>query len=221
MLSILDADPVADSDQSMHRFEQVVRAAGLGPVAGADEAGRGACAGPLVAAAVVLGQEPSNQIIGLKDSKLLSPSTRNRLYDQILAKARAVAWVRVEHDECDRLGMQVADIQGLRRAVARLEIQPGFVLTDGFPVDGLGLPNLGMWKGDRVAACIAAASIVAKVTRDRIMISYADQYPEFNFAGHKGYCTAAHQRELERHGACEIHRRSFANVVRAGRVGGR
>lgn len=203
---------------SLYRFERALARRGLGPVAGADEAGRGACAGPLVAAAVVLNDRPTRRIDGLKDSKLLTPRMRAKLYDEIMAKAEAVAWVRIEPAECDALGMHVADIQALRRAVFRLERRPGFVLTDGFAVDGLDAPGLGVWKGDRVAACVAAASIIAKVTRDRIMVDYAELYPDFDFAGHKGYCTAAHQRELAEHGPSDIHRLRFANVARAARV---
>ncbi len=129
-----------------------------------------------------------------------------------------VATVRVEHDECDRLGMHQADLHALRRAVARLEVAPAFVLTDGFPVDGLGAPGLGIWKGDKVAACVSAASIVAKVTRDAIMAEYHDEYPNYGFDVHKGYCTAAHQAALEEHGPCHIHRRRFDNVARTARV---
>lgn len=165
-------------------YERALGRAGLSPVAGADEAGRGACAGPLVAAAVVL--DPARPIKGLDDSKALTPATRQRLHDEIIAKAVAVATVRVEHDECDRLGMHQADLHALRRAVARLTVPPAFVLTDGFPVDGLGVPGLGIWKGDKVAACVSAASIVAKVTRDAIMTSYDAVYPEYGFAVHKG-----------------------------------
>lgn len=197
-------------------YERALSRAGLAPVAGADEAGRGACAGPLVAAAVVL--DPHRPIKGLDDSKVLSPLQRQRLHDEITHKAIAVATVRVEHDECDRLGMHQADLHALRRAVARLSVPPSFVLTDGFPVDGLGVPGLGIWKGDKVAACVSAASIVAKVTRDRIMTEYDDTFPEYGFAVHKGYCTAAHQLALEEHGPCAIHRWCFDNVVRTARV---
>lgn len=198
-------------------YERALGRAGLSPVAGADEAGRGACAGPLVAAAVVL--DPRKPIAGLDDSKALSPATRQRLHDEIMARAVDVATVRVEHDECDRLGMHQADLHALRRAVARLSVPPSFVLTDGFPVDGLGVPGLGIWKGDKVAACVSAASIVAKVTRDAIMTEFDATYPQYGFGVHKGYCTAAHQAALEEHGPCDIHRWCFDNVVRAARVG--
>lgn len=185
-------------------------------MAGADEAGRGACAGPLVAAAVIL--DPEHPIKGLADSKSLTPNRRSALCEQIIEHALAVSCVAVHADECDQLGMYEADIQGLRRAVARLSIRPGFVLTDGFAVDGLGVPGLAMWKGDQVARCVSAASIVAKVTRDRWMIQADHQYPGYGFASHKGYCTSAHQVALHRLGPSPIHRWCFDNVVRAARV---
>ncbi len=131
----------------------------------------------------------------------------------------AVACVRIEPQECDRLGMHVADIQGLRRALLRLDTTPGFVLTDGFGVDGLGVPGLAVWKGDRVAACVAAASVVAKVTRDAIMADYARDYEGFAFDVHKGYCTATHRRELREHGPTDIHRWCFGLVRDSARVG--
>lgn len=197
-------------------YERALDRAGLAPVAGADEAGRGACAGPLVAAAVVL--DPRKPIKDLDDSKVLTAAKRRRLHDEIMDKAVDVATVRVDHDECDRLGMHQADLHALRRSVARLATPPSFVLTDGFPVDGLGVPGLGIWKGDKVAACVSAASIIAKVTRDAIMTDYDATYPQYGFAIHKGYCTAAHQRALEEHGPCDIHRWCFDNVARTARV---
>ena len=139
-------------------------------MAGADEAGRGACAGPLVAGAVILGETKARRIEGLRDSKLLTPLARERLYEEITRKAVAWSVVAVPPQECDRLGMHVANLAALRRAVLRLDVAPTYVLTDGFSVDGIGVPGLAVWKGDRVAACIAAASVVAKVTRDRLMV---------------------------------------------------
>ncbi|MGJ6981220.1 ribonuclease HII [Aestuariimicrobium soli] len=204
--------------RGLYGYERALTRAGFAPIAGADEAGRGACAGPLVAAAVVLADTPARRITGLKDSKLLTAKARERCYDEIMAKAVAVSCVSIEADECDDLGMHVADIQGLRRAVLRLDVTPGFVLTDGFPVDGLGVPGLAVWKGDRVAACVAAASVIAKVTRDRRMAELAQHYPDFAFDVHKGYCTAEHQAELERFGPVDIHRRRFEIVRRAATV---
>ncbi|MGA4508707.1 ribonuclease HII [Propionibacteriaceae bacterium G1746] len=201
--------------KGIYGYERALVRAGLGPVAGADEAGRGACAGPLVAAAVILADTPARRIEGLNDSKLLTARQRERVYDEVMAKAVDVAVVSIEADECDRLGMHVADLQALRRAVARLHTPPGFVLTDGFSVDGLQTPGLAMWKGDRVAACVAAASVIAKVTRDRIMTELAAQWPHYDFEVHKGYVTAEHQAKLAQYGPCPIHRRRFELVRRA------
>ena len=169
------------------------------PVAGADEAGRGACAGPLVAAATILSDAKSRQISGLKDSKLLTALQRERLYAEITAKAIAWSVVCIEPGECDRLGMHVANVMALRHGSARASTcAPTYVLTDGFSVDGLGTPGLAVWKGDQVAACVAAASIIAKVTRDRIMCELDRLYPLYEFAEHKGYCTPLHQEKTGR-----------------------
>lgn len=200
----------------VYRLERALVRAGLGPVAGADEAGRGACAGPLVAAACIL---PSRgRIEGLMDSKKLTARRREQLHDEILDKAVAWSVVEVSHSECDELGMHQADLHGLRRALMRLAVRPGYALTDGFPVDGLDTPGLAVWKGDQVAACVAAASILAKVTRDRIMVAAEHAYPGYGFAVHKGYVTAGHQRALAELGPCAIHRRRYDNVRRAARL---
>jgi ribonuclease HII len=206
-------------DAGIYGYERALRRAGLAPVAGVDEAGRGACAGPLVAAAAILPAGDRGLVPGLADSKLLTEKARERCYAEVLR--RAVSWsvVVVGPGECDRLGMHVANVEALRRALARLDVRPSYVLTDGFPVDGLGVPGLAVWKGDRVAACIAAASVLAKVTRDRIMRELHTQYPVYDFETHKGYITEAHTEALERHGPCEIHRRCFVNVRRAGGYG--
>nr|WP_294692772.1 ribonuclease HII [uncultured Friedmanniella sp.] len=205
-------------DSGLYGYERALVRVGLGPVAGADEAGRGACAGPLVAGAVILSDARHRQIKGLNDSKLLTARARERLYDEITAKALAWSVVAVEPAECDRLGMHVANIMALRRALLRLDLAPTYVLTDGFPVDGLGVPGLSVWKGDRVAACVSAASILAKVTRDRIMCELDAIYPAYAFAVHKGYCTPLHQERLDAHGPSATHRMRFDNVARTTRV---
>jgi ribonuclease HII len=193
-------------------YENVLARAGLAPVAGIDEAGRGACAGPLVVAAVVLDQAAIKRMPGLADSKLLTPAVREEMYAQIMK--RAVDWhaVVIPPTEIDRLGLHVCNVEGMRRAFAGLTSRPGYVLTDGFPVSGLGAPALAMWKGDRVAASVAAASIVAKVTRDRMMQELDERYPEYGFCRHKGYVTDEHQRALAVHGPSAVHRRTFRNV---------
>ena len=202
-------------DAGLYGYERALAKVGLAPVAGVDEAGRGACAGPLVAAAAVLPDGHRGRIPGLADSKLLSPEARERCYDHVVRRALAWSVVAVPAAECDRLGMHVANVAALRRALARLDARPVYVLTDGFPVDGLETAGLAVWKGDRVTACIAAASIVAKVTRDRIMAQLHARYPAYDFAMHKGYCTPEHQEALDRHGPCPEHRRRFVNVRRA------
>jgi ribonuclease HII len=202
-------------DAGLYGYERALRRAGLDPIAGVDEAGRGACAGPLVAAAAILPDGRRGQVPGLADSKLLTAKARERCYTEVLRRATAWSVVVVEHDECDRLGMHVANVEALRRSLARLDVRPSYVLTDGFPVDGLEVPGLAVWKGDRVAACIAAASVIAKVTRDRIMSDLHSEYPVYDFATHKGYITNEHTAALEEHGPCEIHRRRFVNVRRA------
>lgn len=200
----------------MYDYEHELHRAGFTLVAGADEAGRGACAGPLVAAATIL---PARPLDGLADSKKLTAKRRDYLYDLIVAEAVAWSVVRIEPDECDDLGLHQANLTALRRAVSRLEVQPDFVLTDGYAVDGLGVPSLAMWKGDAVAASVSAASIVAKVTRDRIMVEYAADYPDYSFDVHKGYCTKVHQQALDEHGPCAIHRMKWDNVARTVRLG--
>lgn len=200
---------------NLYAFERSLARAGLEPVAGADEAGRGACAGPLVVGAVVLAPGRRGQVPGLADSKLLTPLARDRVYAQVVARAAAWAVVVIPAAEVDRIGLHKANIEGMRRAVAGLGVRPAYVLTDGFAVAGVGAPGLGVWKGDRVAACIAAASVVAKVTRDRLMVAMHDDFPRYGFAGHKGYITPEHQTALAEHGPCAQHRRSFINVIRA------
>ena len=205
-------------DSGIYGYERALQRAGLDPVAGADEAGRGACAGPLVAAAVILSDAKARQIAGLNDSKLLTALQRERLYGEITRKAVAWSVVSLEPAECDALGMHVVNVMALRMALLRLEVAPTYVLTDGFAVDGLGTPGLAVWKGDRVAACVAAASIIAKVTRDRMMCELDEIYPQYAFKVHKGYCTPLHQERLDVHGPSAIHRMRYENVSRTVRV---
>ena len=202
-------------DAGLYGYERALRRVGIEPIAGVDEAGRGACAGPLVAGAAILPPGKAGVIPGLADSKLLTEKARERCYDHILERATSWAVVVVEAEECDRLGMHVANVEALRRAVAKLDVPAGYVLTDGFPVDGLGVPGLAVWKGDRVAACIAAASVLAKVTRDRIMTGMHERFPAYDFKTHKGYITDVHTAALSEHGPCPEHRMRFVNVRRA------
>ncbi|GAC79828.1 RNase HII [Gordonia malaquae] len=184
----------------------------LGPVAGVDEAGRGACAGPLVVAACVLGPAQLKSLADLDDSKRLSESTRDRLFDAVRRHAVASCVVIVDAPEVDRIGVHVANIEGMRRAVAGLDVRPGYVLSDGFGVPGLPMPSLPVIGGDANAACIAAASILAKVTRDRIMTDLDASVPGYDFAVHKGYSTAHHMSRLDALGPSAEHRLSYRNV---------
>ena len=213
-MSVLPRGSTVRRDAGLYGYERALRRHGLEPIAGVDEAGRGACAGPLVAGAAILPAGDRGLVPGLADSKLLTERARERCYDEILHRALAWSVVVVEPEECDRLGMHVANLEALRRALARLEVRPAYVLTDGFPVDGLDAPGLAVWKGDRVAACIAAASVLAKVTRDRIMCDLDQRWPAYDFRTHKGYTTPTHTEALAAHGPCEIHRRRFVNVRR-------
>ncbi len=206
-------------DCGLTGYERILARAGLAPVAGIDEAGRGACAGPLVVAAVALDQRRLSGLTGLADSKLLSPRARQTAYQQVVECALAWHVVIIPASEIDRLGLHVCNVTGMRRALAGLASRPGYVLTDGFPVRGLAVPALAMWKGDQVAACVAAASVVAKVTRDRIMTQLSASYPRYGFARHKGYSTPSHMTALADHGPCPQHRLSFANVIEVNRTG--
>jgi len=202
-------------DGGLGAYETVLARAGFAPVAGIDEAGRGACAGPLVVAAVVLDPASIRRMPGLADSKLLTPQAREEAYVEVLR--RAIDWhvIVIGADQIDATGLHVCNVSGMRRAFAGLRAVPGYVLTDGFPVRGLGVPGLAVWKGDRVTASVAAASIVAKVSRDRMMQDLHERYPLYGFDRHKGYVTDEHVRALAKHGPSPVHRYSFVNVTRA------
>lgn len=191
------------------RYERALREQGFARIAGADEAGRGALAGPLVAAAVVLpdGFDPQ----GIDDSKLLSPNQRDVAYERIVAAA-IVAVAKAEPAVIDRRGLHRSNISLLRRCVRALRPAPEYALTDGFPVPRMPCPALAIKKGDAVAVSVAAASIVAKVTRDRIMRRMHRRFPEFGFDHNKGYGTPEHLEVLDRLGPTPIHRLSFACV---------
>jgi ribonuclease HII len=197
----------------LYALERTLQRRGFAAVAGADEAGRGACAGPLVVAAAVLPPGRRGEIDDLADSKLLTPTVRERVYEAVVARAVAYSVVVIPPGEIDSRGLHVCNLAGMRRALAQLPQRPEYVLTDGFRVDGLDVPGLAVWKGDQVAACVAAASVVAKVTRDRIMVELDETWPEYGFAVHKGYSTPEHAAALRRHGPCRVHRFSYANVA--------
>jgi len=203
------ADRGAGLTVDLVRYERALRDQGFTRVAGADEAGRGALAGPLVAAAVVLpeGFDPT----GIDDSKALTPNQRDAAYERIVASA-LFAVAKVEPAMIDRRGLHRSNLALLRRCVRALEPEPEYALTDGFPVPKMPCPALAIKKGDAVAVSVAAASIVAKVTRDRIMRRMHRRFPEFGFDHNKGYGTPEHLEVLDRLGPSAIHRLSFACV---------
>jgi ribonuclease HII len=211
---------VVRRDGGLYALERALQRRGFPLVGGADEAGRGACAGPLVVAAAILPDGKRGEVPGLADSKLLTPAARERVYAEVMARAMATSVVIIPCTEVDERGLHVCNLAGMRRALAGLSARPDYVLTDGFPVDGLGVPGLAVWKGDQVAACVAAASVVAKVTRDRIMVELDQQFPAYGFAEHKGYATPEHSAALSEHGACSQHRFSYANVAAVGPAAG-
>lgn len=194
-------------------IEQGLISAGIAPIAGVDEAGRGACAGPLVIAAVILVDPFAPELLEVRDSKEISESKREEIFEVITSIAASISVVIVPASEIDERGVHAANLDGMRRAVHGLDQIPAYVLTDGYSIDGLALPNLAVWKGDQVVVSISAASIIAKVTRDRIMRTMDTQFPEYGFASHKGYITAAHTAALNTHGVCVEHRRSFSNIA--------
>ena len=197
----------------MKAIEELLHKAGISPIAGVDEAGRGPCAGPLVIAAVILKDPFALELAQVRDSKEISESKREELFEVIMNIAMSVSVIRVPVEEIDARGVHAANLNGMRRAVAGLSIEPAYVLTDGYAIEGLAVPNVAVWKGDQVVTAISAASIIAKVTRDREMIELDKKYPEYGFAKHKGYITAVHTAALTAHGPCAEHRKSFSNIA--------
>jgi ribonuclease HII len=197
----------------MKAIEELLRNAGISPIAGVDEAGRGPCAGPLVVAAVILKDPFAPELAAVRDSKEVPESKREALFDVIMEIAESVSVITVPAAEVDERGVHVANLDGMRRAVKGLRIEPAYVLTDGYAIEGLAIPNVAVWKGDQVVTAISAASIIAKVTRDRMMIELDAIYPQYGFAQHKGYITAIHTAALNEHGPCVEHRKSFSNIA--------
>ena len=192
-------------------FELEARRRGYRRIAGLDEAGRGPLAGPVVAAAVIL---PSRcRLAGVNDSKQVSESERARLYEVIVVRARAVGVGVATEQEIDCLNILEATRLAMRRALASLAPPADCLLIDAVTLPDLAIPSRSIIKGDTLSLSIAAASIVAKVTRDRMMVAYHRAYPEYNFLSHKGYGTEEHLQRLAQHGPCPIHRRTFAPVA--------
>jgi len=197
----------------MKVIESLLLDAGISPLAGVDEAGRGACAGPLVIASVVLSDPFAPELDLVRDSKDVSETEREKLFELVSDVALAISVIVVPAKEVDQRGVHAANLDGMRRAVQGLSVTPNYVLTDGYAIEGLAIPNVAVWKGDQVVTCISAASIIAKVTRDRIMRELDIEFPSYGFAKHKGYITKAHSESLQEHGPCIEHRRSFANIA--------
>ncbi|MBI2422419.1 MAG: ribonuclease HII [Candidatus Hydrogenedentes bacterium] len=199
----------------MLQLERTLEAQGFHAVAGVDEAGRGPLAGPIVAAAVILSRaEP-----GLNDSKLLTAAQREHLYARLQSGGHAIGVALIAAEQIDRLGIQQANYQVMAAALAALPRVPDFALIDGFSVPGLVVPQQRVVKGDRRSLSIAAASIIAKVTRDRIMCALDEEYPAYGFRHHQGYGTPAHLAALAAHGPCAEHRHSFAPIARQTETG--
>lgn len=193
-----------------YRYERAAWRSGLKQVAGVDEAGRGPLAGPVVAAAVIL--DPDRRVKGLDDSKRLTPAQRERLFEQILERASGLGIGIVDPQTIDRVNILEATRLAMYEALGKLAPRPDLVLIDALRLPALAVSQKPLVKGDRRSASIAAASIVAKVTRDRLMLEADARFPEYGFARHKGYPTPEHLAALEKHGPCPIHRRTFHGV---------
>jgi len=198
------------------RYERKFWKQGIEAVAGCDEVGVGPMAGPVVAAAVLF--SPEVFIKGVHDSKQLKPEQREELYPLIMGRALTVGVGSAGIDEIDSLNIYWATMLAFKRALAALTRQPAHVLVDGRNIPGLKLPQTKIVGGDRKSFCIAAASIIAKVTRDRLMVEYDRLYPGYGFGEHKGYCTPGHMRMVEERGPSPIHRRSFSPVAIASQL---
>jgi ribonuclease HII len=194
-------------------IEATLIASGINKIAGCDEAGRGPCAGPLVVAAVILEFPLHEDLSGIADSKELSETKRESLFEVITERALSYSIIEISPEEIDSKGLHKCNLEGMRRAVSSLNIAPEYVLTDGYAIDGLEAPTLAVWKGDKVSINVGAASILAKDYRDRIMVELDKKYPGYGFADHKGYITAKHTAALNELGVTQIHRKSFANVA--------
>lgn len=193
-------------------IEEKLIASGITSIAGVDEAGRGACAGPLVVAAVILKNPRNNDLAEVKDSKELTASKREELFEVIIRHSTHHSIIEISPQEIDDIGLHRSNLEGMRRAISALGIEPQYVLTDGYEIEGLSSPSLAVWKGDQVALSISAASILAKVHRDRLMEKLDSMFPGYGLATHKGYVTRAHEKALIELGVSPIHRRSYANI---------
>ena len=196
--------------EKMRVYEKKKLADGYDLICGIDEAGRGPLAGPVVAGAVILSED--TYLAGLDDSKKLSEKKREELFDLIYKQAQAVGVGIVEQSRIDEINILQATYEAMKKAISNLNITPNYLLIDAETIPQVDLPQKKKKKGDSKSVSIAAASIIAKVTRDRILVEYDEQYPEYGFAGHKGYGTQAHRQALKEFGPCPIHRKSYKIV---------
>jgi len=195
----------------MWRFEHQTQSKGYKIIAGIDEAGRGPLAGPVVSAAVIL--PPGFNCPGVTDSKKLSEKKREALFPLIKSQALAVGTGMADHEEIDQINILAASLLSMKRAVQALSVTPDFLLIDGKFTINMDLPQLAVVKGDQQSISIAAASIIAKVTRDSFMAELHKRYPQYNFIRHKGYPTKAHKQAIVEHGPCPFHRTTFKGVI--------
>ena len=199
-----------------YHYEARAWKTGVTRLAGIDEAGRGPLAGPVVAAAVIIG--PERRIKGLADSKLLTAEQRDALFERITERAVAIGVGIVDHETIDRINILQATRRAMIEALAALSVAPDFVITDFVALRDLTCPQRNLVDGDARCASVAAASIIAKVTRDRLMLDADRTFPEYGFARHKGYATPEHLAALDRLGPCPLHRRTFSGVWRQGEL---
>ena len=193
----------------MFNFDLGFKTENINLIAGVDEAGRGPLAGPVCVAAVIMPLEQNKIISGVNDSKKLTEKKREALFDEIINTALAYKIEFVSEKEIDRVNILNATKQGMKQAICGLNTKPDLVLIDAVKLDGINVPQVSIIKGDAKSYNIAAASILAKVTRDRLMLELDKKYPEYNFKKHKGYGTKEHIENLKKFGKCEIHRDSF------------
>ena len=200
----------AFNDLQMLRYEEELYKKGIRLVAGVDEAGRGPLSGPVVAGAVIF--SPGARIDGVRDSKLLSPKKREELFNKICKVAEAVGIGIVSEAIIDRVNILQATYLAMRRAIDSLSVRPEYLLVDGRGLPGTNIPQLAIIGGDRLSRSVASGSIIAKVTRDRIVTRQGKLFPQYGFAVHKGYPTRKHLEALRKYGPCRVHRRSFKPV---------
>ena len=199
-----------EKDEKMALFERALAFFGYRHLCGIDEAGRGPLAGPVVAAAVIL--PSTHSIVGIRDSKQLSPLKRELLFDQILKQAVAFGVGVVDNETIDEINILNATLLAMQRSLSALSVTPDYLLIDALTLPNISIPQKGIIDGDNLSVTIAAASIIAKVTRDRLMNQYHHEFPQYNFQAHKGYGTRAHFDMIREHGPSRLHRKTFRGV---------